>query len=939
MSFAQKTESGSGTVRLRIMIEGWPEMFVTDPSITCTSIADSRTVVPGLLYEGLQIQDRIIPGEAKVTASGNTPSPTLKLLVRLPVAALGASVDHNDSDFTLKGGATLVNGSVYHLGTEAVRVISWPDNVTRTVWDTQAQEHNLSYYDATKAVYIYDRPPTMEGRRIYLYEYGESDTVTGLGTLIWRGIVSRAPKLDRDCITWLIEALPITHVLRQSVAGDTTETHPVGIYHHSTCCFGFYLETDDNDARTIYRYPENDIGTPDDYGLDTEQTLIDAINTRLADAIVDEGMGSAITSITLVKDSTSPGKFSFAIVPADVIGIRLVGGSPLLGWCDTYNFGMYINDPADPDNQIKIDKRDTLGGIGVATNIIAGATYIAPLEYHEAGYQFKGNAYQYDGNGVAAPLGHAGMIFNSGNPCDGFRPGGLFVQATVGGGTSQFPAWRLHVDKELDGTSMVHVEGSLDRLGNYRATDTGETGKDIAGATAAFNWVLLEEKTEPFPTWDTTKETFSAEQQFEWYAHQRGFYGILLAGSTIVPIRRYAWGSVTTFVQALKDQSVNANDGDTPFITDADLTTWALQGGVTSTSITSRQYAFTRPKSVETILAEECKLAAHLMRIESDGRIGIVQLPLVTDVETVDAAHTITDADVITPAGTFGEWPGVEPQRDGLITTIQIQEFYDAVADDWTDQPKVYQDPDAIATHKTRGKSPMAITPYSRLSGVVDRSYGKLLSSRILGFFARDYQVITIKVPWTKWAVLCGDAVSLTNRLVPDGLGSRGIVGRRGVVVERRWNLDPKLEDFGTLSIWIAGQPTTGYAPGAIATALTDHGSNLFTLDVDETDDRNIQLSPNHDGLILGHFAVGYAVKLIEVDSVTPSIVTGTVTAVNASAGTIQVQFSGPVTFGAGDYALEFDDHAACTSDQRKYAFSAGNDLALSTGGFARRLA
>jgi hypothetical protein len=72
MTWADTLATGSGRLRFRLMIEGWPEEFVTDDTITHATNRDGRTVLSGLSYDGMKIGDRCLPWEGKLQADGNS---------------------------------------------------------------------------------------------------------------------------------------------------------------------------------------------------------------------------------------------------------------------------------------------------------------------------------------------------------------------------------------------------------------------------------------------------------------------------------------------------------------------------------------------------------------------------------------------------------------------------------------------------------------------------------------------------------------------------------------------------------------------------------------------------------------------------------------------------------------------------------------------------
>jgi hypothetical protein len=248
----------------------------------------------------------------------------------------------------------------------------------------------------------------------------------------------------------------------------------------------------------------------------------------------------------------------------------------------------------------------------------------------------------------------------------------------------------------------------------------------------------------------------------------------------------------------------------------------------------------------------------------------------------------------------------------------------------------------AVTLSKSRGKAVAEVKPYSR-HGVVSLASSpssdtsiKEMALRYLALFARDYNVVTLCVPFTKFDILCGDIVSVTSSHVPDGTGKRGITNVRGVVIERRWPLDPQGDGYGRLTIMLVQEGVSGYAPSGFITGQTNTSGTTWALTLSTTDDVNALYSTNADGLVLEHFAAGDYIRVVQVDSFTPTIVTGTISgSPDVASGTCTVVLDGAWTPGASTWFLEFQEGTS-TAAQKKYAYVADSTYALTDGSFAR---
>jgi hypothetical protein len=913
-----------GIQRFRLMIEGWPDEYVTDPWITHANNADGRTVNNGLLYQGLRIDERIIMQEAKVEAPGMTfkvrpadhTERTLKSFTTYPrpVASLGTSVDAIATSFAWGSGFAPANGEVYHLGTEAVRYHSSGGNVSRHVWDTVPQAHSTFTRDRSTVVRIYEIPPAMEGRRCYLYAYGEYSDPAGDGFLIWTGVVATPPALDRDGMTWGIHCMSIVQVLQQSVAGALQEAHPIGIYNHGECSFGYLVTTGSGAPRTLTGFYES------------EAAFILAANAALETARSDTGLSAVdANSLRIEKGSATGWRLTFrtnaTISPATMI---IAAACPSMGaTVDAVN-GKWTRDDGKT--------------YGVGDTLAANRTYYADLIYDDPFYYgIRGLIGEW--HYPMAPLGMARNVFRQ----EGTNPDGLFVAGS--GFNAQLvvehdatihadnPAWRIYVDADMSGAQAVLISNSFN-TDAFTVTATGDDGFGHFYIEVA-PWVLANAPL------DTPPAQVSAGRQ--------GFAGFLGADTKIVAVRSYvADGNVADFAAALAAASVDANDGDTPCITSRDLALpWALGPIAGLWAQQHRAYRFTRALQVGTILEEDLKFANHFMRLEIDGRIGILPLPDATELAFIPDTHRITEASYFAPAGGYGAWPGWAPQRDGLITAVEIATGYNARDDSFGGEPLQYQDPDSVAKHKTRGKVGASIAPKSAMvAPIADRLMLSMMAScasNYLNAFARDYCVVTLEVSIAHFTVLCGDVVEVTSRQIPNGTGTRGVVSRRGVVIGRKWNLDAAHESMGELDIRIESTTPALYAPSAAITGHANTSGNTWAIACAKSNLLNRLLASRVDGKVLEHFAVGDFVRVFVVGSANTSTdVLGQIGAVNADDGTVTVTFTSTWTPSTSEWMLEFqkDDLSGTksTAAQRAFCYVADGDLLLPTGAFVEDL-
>ncbi len=936
MSWSRIMSTGSGELRYMLVIEGWPEVWVTDKSITWQP--DGQTVRVGLSCDGLAIRDRIIMYEARAEQDGITfkirpthrrsrgaakweDQPTASFSARAtPVAAVAAGLELEDGATTfpaLEGGGTLSNSTVYYMGSEAILIGTWPTITTRGYQSSIDQWH---YAPATGSedprLYVWSRPPTMEGRRAYLYVWGSGDTVSAAGTVLWRGVVRRPPRLNRDGITWEISCGGIVEILKQRIAGDIKVAHPVGIYHHSSCAVRI---------RIAYSSVEGDpimlVGWKAD-----ETAMMEWINDAIATELANLGADTFVESLKMMRDTDDNYRLEARTTASgqDVFAIEL--SSPIIG--GTWSYGdQWVN----ASTGSRVD--------GVLTELGTSAQYYLAMERPHAEFfdpNKRSTATLPTPLDVVSPLGYAYTIMRL-NPKfvgnNAFALGGTRWQTADASDIANNPAWRIYVDEDMDGVTSLAIPGTDKPSGIYTVRGGGNgTGYD---AVADAYWVEVE----PYFRPGAWPELGNADE---------GFMGFLTGDTEIKARRSYGSGTVFEFLITLKSLAIDfGNKGDTPFVTSEDLTVWG-PNGANLTDIALRDYEFYGPVELDAMLLEELKLINFIERIDGDGKLDAIPLPPLTSTSPVDALHTIDSDDIVTPADSYGDWPGWEPERDGRVTTVKIQEEWDPYTDQWTDEPRIIVDELAVSISKTRGKAIAEIKPYSRRSSRASAQLAMSLTDervtlgrRYLEMFAKDYDVVRLAVPFTKFDILCGEIVSVTHRNLPDGEGQRGLTGRRGIVIERSWPLDPKGDNHGYLTVMLAADAQVGYAPSALVTAQSNTTGTTWAITCSVAAPLNVAWSPNDDGLMLEHFADGDFIRLVKFDDAgAPTEITGVVSGTpNAAAGTVTVVLNATWTPGSDTWVLEFQEDTSgslATDAQSNYAYVADSDLQLQDGSFAR---
>lgn len=251
MSLARLKLTGRGHLHVRVVIEGLSIQPVTSRAMA-GEVGDYRVRVPGLDVSGVSLGARADLRAARIEAEGielkikdiagrvpgSRHGTVTRELWRRPEASTFLSVEAAPADTTLTVYSTagFASAGVVHVGTEAIgytgKTSTTFTGCDRGAWNTIAQRHFVADGEGLADARVTDRPQSVEGRRVYLYLYGDGDSLTGDGHLRWRGVCSTDLKWENG--VWTVSVDPITRLLSQpigSASGD--EVRVRGIHYGS----------------------------------------------------------------------------------------------------------------------------------------------------------------------------------------------------------------------------------------------------------------------------------------------------------------------------------------------------------------------------------------------------------------------------------------------------------------------------------------------------------------------------------------------------------------------------------------------------------------------------------------------------------------------------------------------------------------------------------
>lgn len=954
MTWADTIATGDSTgLNFRLVVEGWQDAWVTDAGITggTSGTAGGRKNRPGLEYTGLKISEQAVLRDAWVTVKGITfninptgegsgagaDEETLSSFTRTPtpIGYLKTPLTTGGSKIYLSNGVVFPAGTNLHLASEACRVLSTGSDgggafmtVGRAWFDSANQNHLLTYGPALAVnVPIYLYPPTMEGRRCYLFAYGTGDSLSGVGTLIWKGIVSRPPKMSSDGIGWVIQSDSIVKSLEQKVAAASGLEYKIrGIYHSDNAPFNlqaYYLYIGAS-ASSSYKstllqltgfFESQDLWV-NEVNTQIELSSFASTDTEIRQLVYEERGPSPTMHMTInsITDLKNIAVWAGSVLEGDlqvlesVVSERFSGASykigdpfvmdPDVGWDHYFGdgsqefmvYGYADDNPRSPASQLSYPLPATRAVAGYPNRALKG-------------YNFYADVYGSSG-GTSSPPNR--IFLNS-------------VEALVVGETLAI----------INGDAAVMIRITfIQPAAGARYIDFEFTGGDTV--------VYLTDATR------------------------------------IVPMRVFARnGNLDDFCAGLINASPNGNDGDTPYIPQTDLDHSALTlayGGFASIDDfwQHRNYAFLKPTPVKTILAEELKAIGWMMRLDYLATPAFCQLPLVSG--TAEAVAIITDADLLLPSGkSAGMWPMWEAQNEGIVNTVNARFGYRPIEDDF-DPAKDYtqREINSIAEHKSNGKGSAEIAPRSTPARVpqitlrINQGNGNFARfitvgggefatatpqqigswiSNYMRVLSMDYAVVTIAVPFKFFALQIADIIEVTSAFIPNGLGTRGVTSAKAAIVGREWDFDPRSgSPMGKLTLYFPRQISGGYTPSGRIGSQSNLGGNNWRLIFGGADVRNLRWSSDGTGNVVKNFAIGDAIQIVQVDSASPTTLQGTISALNTGSGAIDVALTGAWTPGSSAWNLLFNNDSLANARQHQFVFIANSSSTLASGEFARQL-
>ena len=722
MSWANIKATGRGGLEFRLMIEGWPYEFVSHVDMERTT-NDYRIRIAGLDRKGLVLEEQSKPhlaelegraitarivdrqkDDAATAAFFTLPSKTTWLAADVTTASTTFSLLNNTALWGLSSGAD----NVFHIGTEAVLAggIGASDGAgnptitgcTRGYWDTIAQAHYT--FDATDGLgeaRMTDQPLGMEGRRAYLYVYGDGDSLTSTGTLVWRGICSTDARLTDDGCTWEVSIDPIMRVLEQEIGADLEDEQTVrGIYYPQSAPLVIHVEeaTDENipagglsgGFSFIYGFFESN----EDLMVEV-QSRLDTITSSYSGTYTAVAQGNDDWWIRCDTASASP-KYPLMGFMSIVDGVN--------GWVYFTGGGAIADEDADATPVSSVSTSRSYRTVN-RSNFVQGSRQVP-----------RGHLGTRDPDGTIMDDRDASAWLPpaNGTPTDAFNifPGGHFSLSGLVGAS---------IELSKAGTTYTTTIGSVDATGRYIGLDG-----------------LSPEMRGPYTPHPDHALTFTTTISLE-------------ANGTVADVRDYI----------VNNSPTECNRARLPLVTDSDLASWTavVDGAKEAPFTANRSFFVVDAVTLAEYFREEWRLLGVFPALDSSGKITVrsLSVPLATDAGIVSltaSEHLIDDG--------FATW---ERNSWGTLNAIRISLGYDPREDAYSSHVVIrdkgtYPNRKAPKHLTIEPKSRVnPIVAFHTEPGVINSDVVSV-GSRALGLFGRDYAVIQAGVPLTMFDTLVG---------------------------------------------------------------------------------------------------------------------------------------------------------------------------------------
>lgn len=867
MTWAQVLATGSGKTGFRLVVEGLSREFVTDSTMERTT-ADGRLRSVGLKRESIVLGSGsgIIDGKLKsdglAARIADVNCAATEQFATAPTLTTFATADISTTSTALNVVSTSgwpTTGRI-HIGTECctysgVTATSFT-GLVRGVRDTIAQAHYSALTTtASRRTEVTNRHVTVEGRRAYLYAYGDGDDPQGNGALVFRGVVSRDASLEGPA-EWSLTIDGMSRVLEQDFVGPSNGAVPArGIYYSWASPLQVVLQQTTGASINDTNDPARSASFSFTGFFETQDEFCTALRAACAAA-----MPGWETSIDIVSQGED-------------------------GWYPVINVGATARFLKCSFTSI-IDRHFNSANF-ISNFVVFSSSVFTPVTI---GAVTANTSYILQGTDSPVTSGSFGTaVINRLNAAPGSVPRGTITSAaTLFPSISDSATWpenRIYIqpDAGMLGATQTLVQSDDGNIPAARLT------LDPGLASASQNYVVFTSPIAAMLPFSGGAMTLSAQTETMQTAPADEAFGSGLV-------------SLISWLLALSPSRCNL--GGIPLLTSADFDpAWksqiqaAQRGRVIATQ---RRYYAPRKGKFLDYLAEECKLIGVFPALNANGQIKFVPVQLRAATEA--PAFTLDASTVLTGE----QWPGYERSAMGTLNEVVIKTKYDPNEDKHVGTSFNVRD----VTAYSRSKMPRTLEIAPRSQEAYPDAFDPFeeyidLAGAVLGIFGRPYVTVDVAVPWSRYSVTPGDLVTITNAQLPNTIGTRGVSNVQGVVLSKRFAAN---DAHGLVTLLVHGQNIAGYTPtGRVASQVNVSGN---------TWDITLSASPPAGFATASSFADFDSVRVWSDDTATTTSVAGTV--VSVTGNVVRVAFVAAWTPSTTTWNLGFNTSVNVDGDGRQ---------------------
>lgn len=763
------TVTGSGELSYRLLIERWPESWVTHQSMENAAVTPKRYM--GLSVRGAKVKHISNPltMESEVSSLGCKVSDVLGRATlsfgQRPSLRTWLTTDMATSAATMRVQASLAalgwpaSGTVW-LDSEAIDYTGLGTSpnrftgCTRARLDSAPQKHYVSTGGYTRYPEVSNRPQTMAGCRAWLYRYEQTDDPQGNGTLYWRGIVTKDPVYDGA--SWSLSIEPLTVLLERSVNADIANSaRPRGIYYPDDSYFNLTLSSDAISGTL----PINLRGF-----WESNQDFIDDINAAISASSFETNNRCRMTA---VADGDSSWHLEM-LANTGCANVRVsVGRLTRTG----------ANSIEPVFNPYPVDDADDPFAEPVEGGYVAGTTYFWYPQPESA-------------------------------PGAGGVPRGIFGFSRLGrpgvpAGTN--PNTRIYLGGGIDLTGLTGAMIEWKEFGSFSGDESYHAVLSYSASTRYIDFSRSVDRTE----------------------------GTLFAWTpALLPEirfgRSYGTGSLGNFLKGIVDAVPGAlNLGAVPPLRsdDFEATLPSVFPAISDRIVNRRGYTSFGSSDLMDIIKPECLLAGYGLGLNATGQIRFYLVQPPNTGAIVSGTLTTTGYVISSPTGDVS-W---QPMGRGTANQVTLLRGYRSQDDDYAERPVTVRDVAAFGM----SPRPLSIKIEPKSFIVPTESYSEVVEAarRQFALFAYPYAHTVVPTDIRFAARAHGDVVYVTSSRIPDvSTGTLGVSNLPMLVTGfEKSPYDPQVKLHG---ITIADK-LAGYVPEFQILSESNVSGNTWDLTLD----------------------------------------------------------------------------------------------------------